>query len=525
MVDFISKEAKGGLPKLRRHVFVALLISLSLTVCLFSASCVGEKQVGPAEAETVYRESPSILGAARKDAYSRSEGSVPFPVAPPLVILRGTWAGMGEEYGRHVGLEIRHVFEGLYRRLEAAGMTRESLRESIGRCRATLEDLSPRMLDFMEGIAEGSSAELRKSVCGTDLEAMEKILFINFFPYLYQISPGFGGDLEEEGSAWACRGELSSSGEPLVGMNVDATYYPFMYRLAIVVIPDDPDSLIFFTLPVAGSVGGPFGINEKGLFIASLPVKSPPAPGSTPGDLGEHQAGAQPVPLPPTLLSTLALVDSKDVSTSRKALLFGPGDEAAGERRKDLISCMPSNYLISDKGAALVVERDASHYGLVEEETAPNGGCFIACADDFTSRESYNADGDPMGEAMSAFGLSGEDVLSSGVRRESLRWAFMKLNASVDIPWLINNAAGMKYIFDEQGRRSYQLTDGFGEVVSCYESGLTVDRRLQHGEVPYFGTVCSLVANTGSLEIRFELGSPSDWVGPWEHVDLHDYQR
>jgi hypothetical protein len=475
--------------------------------------------------ETVYRESPPIVGAASKSAYLRPEDSAPFPVTAPLVVLRGTWAGMGEEYGKRAAPEIRQVFEGLGRRLEAAGVNLQSLREGIESCRASLEQISPQSLEFMEGIADGSDLELQKSAVGTDLGALEKIVLINFFRSLYESSPGFGGGLEEEGSAWECRGDLTSGGVSLAGANIDASFYPFMYRLALVVIPDDPDSSIYFTLPAAGCVGGPCGLNDQGLSVTAFPVKAIASSAAAVETQGEETASAQSLPLPPSLLSSLVLMNARDTHSAQDILLYGVSDIAESSEQEGLISCSNSNFLVSDAKAAVVVERDRLHYGIREEEPAAIGGSFIACADHFTASESYNASGELSGQPMSAFGPSAPDSLGSITRLRSLQELFRGCRATIDAPWLMTNAAGMDYIYDDQGQKSYDVLDALGEVVSCFESGITVDRYVANGGFPYFGTVCSTILDPASLDIWYELGLPSDWVGPWEHINLGDYQR
>ena len=507
---------------MRRFWVLALFFSLLLTVALFMPSCSEEKTT---EMETVYREAPPIVGAARKSAYLRPEGSAPFPVTAPLVVLRGTWRGMGEEYGKRAAAEIRQVFEGLYQSLVETGIDLRTLSEDIAVCHASLGKLSPDMLEFMEGIAEGSSLETEKSAYGDDLDAVQKIVLINFFSSLYEKAPGSEGGLEEEGSAWECRGTLTDGELALAGVNVDASFYPFMYRLALVVIPDDPESNIYFTLPSAGSIGGTVGYNEEGLFIAALPVGTPASQSALEGEPGVNVGNEPSFTLPSSLLSILALMDSDDVDTARETLLHGPHEIGAENEGEELIPCAGTDFLIADRETALVLERDPSHYGLREEESNENDGAFIASTDHFAASESYGANGEASGQPMTAYGLSGEDIAGSAVRMRSLEGLFRKGDVKIDAPWLMANAAGMNYIFDEQGQKSYQVNDALGQVVSCFESGLTVDRYITRANSPYFGTVCSVVVNTVTMDVWYELGLPSDWVGPWEHISMSDYSR
>ncbi len=507
---------------MRSFWILALVVSLLMLTALFTPSCAEEKTT---EMQTVYRESPPIMGAARKSAYLRPEGSAPFPSTAPLIVLRGTWRGMGEEYGKRAAAEIRQVFEGLLRRLEEAGFNHRALLKDIEACSSTLEEFSPEMIEFMEGIAEGASLETEKSENGTDFDAMQKIILINFFPSLYESAPGSEGAMEEEGSTWECRGTLTDGEDPLAGANVDASFYPFMYRLALVVIPDDPESNIYFTLPLAGSIGGTVGCNEEGLYVAALPVSiltSQPAAEAEP----ERNEGNVPsLTLPSSLLSVLTLMDSDDVDTARETLLYGPHEIGSENERGGLIPCTGMDFLVTDRETALVLERDLSHYGLREEESAGDRGAFVACTDHFSASESYGANGEASGQPMSSYGLSGQDIAGSAVRLCSLEGLFRDSGVKIDAPWLMANAAGMNYIYDEQGQKSYQINDATGQVVSCFESGLTVDRYVPHGHSPYFGTVCSVVVNTATLDVWYELGLPSDWVGPWEHISLSDFSR
>lgn len=500
---------------LRRSWVLILFISLLLSACLLVTSCGDETTV---EMETVYRETPPIVGAARKSAYLRPEGSAPFPVTAPLVVLRGTWRGMGDEYGKRSSAEIRHVFEGLFQRLQEVGMDEQTLSETIDGYRALLEGSSPEMLEFMEGIAEGSSLEIQKSASGTDLDDTQKIMLINFFASIYESAPDFNGSLEEEGSCWDCLGDMTSTADPLAGTNIDASFYPFMYRLALVVIPDDPESNIYFSLPVAGSVGGPTGLNEKGVYVASLPVNA-----ANPAETTSE--GARSLSLPASFLSTLVLTKSRDVKSARETILYGPQELGAGGEEEDLIPCTHADFLIADASDALVMERSPLHYSFRGAEPALNGGTFIAATDHFAGSESYNAKGEASGQPMSAYGRSDQDIEGSVIRLRSLEGLLRGCDVKIDHPWLMANAAGMNYIYDEQGNKSYQVVNALGQVVSCFESGLTVDRYIPLGHSPYFGTVCSVIVNPSSLDIWYELGLPSDWVGPWEHIHLDDYLR
>jgi len=499
-----------------------LVLPLLLLACLLAASCGEETTV---EMETVYREPPPIVGAARKSAYLRPEGSAPFPFSAPLLVLRGTWKGMGEEYGRRSAAEIRQVFEGLFQRLQEMGVDEQTLSETIDDYRTLLEGSSPEMLDFMEGIAEGSSLEMQKSTSGTDLDDTQKIILINFFTSIYESAPGFNGSLEEEGSCWDCLGDMTSNSDPLAGTNIDASFYPFMYRLALVVIPDDPESNIYFSLPVAGSVGGPTGMNEKGVYVASLPVNAANLAETISEAPQDNTGGGQSLSLPASFLSTLVLAKSRDVKSARETVLYGPQELGAGGEEQGLIPCTHAEFLIADASDALVVERSPLYYSFRGAEPALNGGTFIAATDHFAGSESYDAKDEASGQAMSVYGLPNQDIEGSVIRLRSLEGLFRGCDVKIDAPWLMTNAAGMNFIYDEQGNKSYQVVNALGQVVSCFESGLTVDRYVPRGLSPYFGTVCSVIVDTSSREIWYELGLPSDWVGPWEHINLEDYQR
>jgi len=476
---------------------------------------------------TAYEESPPLAGAVRKDAYARPEGSPSFPVTPPLLVLRGTWWDMGVEYGQHAGVEIREVSDSLLLRLEEVLPEGESLAKKLQRYRILIEELSPEMLEFMEGIAEGASLELEKSGLGSYLDSMQKIILINCFSSLDGEFADLRRELVEEGSAWECRGPLTAKGDPLMGANMDGALYPLMYRLALVVVPDDPDSFIYFSLPLAGSVSGPLGLNEEGLALAAPAVWTPSdvVPVEEGGkQQGEVQDEKKP-DLPISIMCALALSEARDVNSAKELLTYGPKDIAGQDEREGLLSCQAANFLLSDHEDALVLERDPSHYGLRGEEDLPNGGSLIAATDHFTGLESYKENDEPLGHPMNELGLSQQDVVYSVVRLHSLDQLFQNIDEEIDSFWAMREIAGMNHIYDEQGQKTYQAEAGNGATVSCFESGLTVDRYLEREGVPAYGTIGSFVVNLATLDVWFELGIPSDWVGPWEHISLDDYLR
>lgn len=477
---------------------------------------------------TFFEENPPVLGAVRKDAYARPENSLSFPSKPPLVVLRGTWEEMGREYGAHVAAEIQEVVDGLLQRLEEASADGAALEAELQRYKDLLAERSPEMLEFITGISEGASSELQESDYQGQLDDMDKILLINCISSLDGELLSQRRGLVEEGTSWDCRGGLTKDGAPLFGANIDSSFYPLMYRLALVVIPDDPESLIYFSLPVAGCVSGPIGFNEKGLAIAATAVWTPPdspQEGSDAGPPGPEEGTEPALKMPLPLLCAMTLSGAGDVDSAREILLHGPRDIAHPEKEKTLLPCAGANFLLADPWDSLALERDADHYGLKEAEQLEGGGSFLVEADHFTAPDSYAQGGEALGRPMGDYGMPEQDIAYSVVRLNSLKHLFQNTAKPVDPYWLIQEVAAMNYIYDDQGQKTYQAKDALGNTVSCLENGLTVNRLLRSAGSFYFGTVCSWVVDLESLDIWYELGPPSDWVGSWERINLNSYFR
>jgi hypothetical protein len=496
---------------------VLTIFACFLACALLLSSCElrGEARQSPIE-----QGEEQLLGAVRKDAYRRPEDAEPFPLVPPLVVVRGTWKDMGNSYGEEAGKLIAAMVDSLLHILEDNGVEEDGLREELDVVAGAVQQNFPGMYAFMEGIAEGASGYLERTAGGKGLDPLHKVLLVNCFSSLASPGEDTRRLLVEEGSSWSVR-TGGKKGRALAGANVDGAFYPLMYRVALVVVPDDPEAGVYFSLPPAGGVGGPVGVNQAGVFVAATAVWEDVAVpgGEDRSEAGREDGGNGAADLPLGVLCASSLARSSDADSALQLLLHGPEAGAGGEG-KAVLPCRGANILVSDRRKALVLERAGLDYAVREEEMIPGDGSFCAATDHFAALTATGSE-----EGTSVAETVPDGALYSRIRLRSLEALLREGGGDVDAAWAMRELAAMDYVLGEGGEKIFQLPDPAGHNASCLEGGLTVNRLLLKDGKPFYGTVCSLVVDLEGPVAWYELGLPTDWTGPWERINLGEYLR
>ena len=92
--------------------------------------------------------------------------------------LKGSWHEMGRQYGEEAGDLIRWVFDAWWTigKDIISALGRPHIIEDLHRYEQSIFFLSPGLIDFMKGIAEGASASLSRSPYADQCTHYEKVI-------------------------------------------------------------------------------------------------------------------------------------------------------------------------------------------------------------------------------------------------------------------------------------------------------------------------------------------------------------
>ena len=175
----------------------------------------------------------------------------------PLITLEGTWHEMGVQYGEDCAQEIAYMvnwWEGLMKSANPDFSLEEAKRLGVKHYLAETKEYSPRVVEFMEGIAQGASLDF------------ESVFFVNVASELMGGSSSLGVGMEGC-TTFAVQGTHMEDGKTIVAQNVD--WHP---SLKVVVLRMRPvDAPAFLSITFAGDTPQ-IGISSAGygLMVNSL---------------------------------------------------------------------------------------------------------------------------------------------------------------------------------------------------------------------------------------------------------------
>lgn len=442
--------------------------------------------------------------------------------------LSGTWYEMGLQYGQRAGDLVRLVFEGYYDDIYNTIRNEDKIVTDARRFGQYLSQILPEAVEFMRGIADGSSSEFAKSTyahIGTD---MDKVLIINHYFALRRVTgtqhtwPGTVAIAEPslayvpgEETLPACTGVVVIGGldgptkdrTTIHGGTKDQQFFPQLYQVTYTTNPSDPNANRIWTISSAGEIGGQMAGNDKGVIVS--------------GYAGGNAKGLWSYGLEWNIGDWYAACFADTAEEAANILTLGrPGYiEATGS--KMIQPAWGINWLISDLRDARCVEIVPGRFA-VRKPGDMGEDRFLICTNHCVATWSIDENLERTDVPMTEFGdesgtFSGLSV--SGTRYWTQWWNVKYNYGNIDrnmvMQWYANH-----YYIDKNGVRvDYVWDDTYGWVSSNQKT--TVPCR--HRAIPndHLGnTTDAKVGVAQDLAFYFTVGRPCEWVGPWDVQSL-----
>lgn len=446
--------------------------------------------------------------------------------------LRGTWREMGTQYGERAGDLVNNVYAYAVDYFASKGFKPPTLKAYLDKYGRQAEAYSPQMVEFMRGISEGVAWDRPKSDAAKSLAPYDRILLINAFLDLdffhpketvaEGILPGpYVSELLGDPPVGHCtgialsgksRGKLKSptkNGETIVSNHYDlARFIPGAWNCAYVATPSDPEANVFWSIQPAGMVGSQnIATNDKGVTI-----------GSFFGGQSEDDDFGFGVVHPILELHALAYSDSAQEAV--RTMVFGSEAYRAAAGRAKVLHTGLWGYLVADKKEVMVLEVTPNRHAVRYPGDMGEKGNYVIYANWYGARHYYDENNlrvdKPIGVQPPEF----------PERYWTYDW-FIRYHFGQLDEELVQEAQRSTYYFDKDtGRRIDNLESSplplyIGmHTISAYWGaalGLDIGGTIHAAQVIH--------SPGGRTKINWVQGRPSEWVGPWQSVDLYGYHK
>ena len=521
-----------------RQIFRKKMIGL-LILCIlltFSPFTLEADQVSP------YKEIGSTPGYGTRvqyyvvpDGYPKFENRTRF-----IGNLRGTWHEMGVQYGQRAGDLIRYASDFLWEK-NSKKFGPKHLKEDIDRYAKAIDEYSPKMTEFLKGIAEGASEELAKSSYKGQLSNFDRIILNNIFASLtwmhptpefhkgkitpipqkssMHISPtseevgiGCTGMAVSGKPRVSTKGILPSptkSGETIINQNMDVgEYVPWGWNVTYVATPSDPEANVFWSISMAGMAGGNnMIVNDKGLALALYAGgwKERPKEFDDPTDFG--------ITWQPLYVYTAAYADN--VKEAIELLTLGPSEYRTRTGKKTVTHTGGWGYMVADPDDIAMVEVTAHRYAMRYPGDMKEAGNYLVYGNWHGSNHYFDENNVKKEVPPPLKTRYGQE------RSASFDWHLRYHLGEVDIA-MAKKMTGMTWRFDiETGKRLDFAEDGITPIylkeTPCRFIGLDKGGTM-------WGS-CAILKKNGKSEIWWTKGRPSEWLGPWQHINFAGYGK
>lgn len=488
-------------------------------------------------APSVFSQEGSNLNVS---SYSRPSESLAYPEKMPVLVLRGDWRAMGVKYGHDEAPYIVENYKAIYSQWEKKPFGIDYLRTCLALFRAQIEALSPELSEFINGVALGAREELDRCGQGKRLTCYEKILLLNVSSEMLDYdfwheevmrddsaggrelksvksSPSKRGTFPHPywgGTCWAVLAPGTFSNDILLGYTRDCDYYPFLYQVALCVIPDDSDALRYMTTVPAGWIGTDFAVNRMQLGVGHTRVGG--------GSHLKNWSREVDFGVPSIILNTYVAAFCRNVNKAYEILTLGSSSYRKKTGRLTMLQAAGTSYLLVSPDKALIVERTAHHY---YSRGPQKGANFLVISNDFCCGDSFNDEGMRTLIPMSHFGAAAGDAeADSGVlRRESLARMISGFKGKITIEEARNNAGSLSSFIDESGKGREMLLRS-GKSVNARQTGASIINQASESGKPFYGTISSHLVVLPALSMEFVLGPTWDWSGAWQRLRLYEGQ-
>jgi len=455
--------------------------------------------------------------------------------------LRGTWHEMGVQYGQRAGDLIRYASDFLWEK-NSKKFGPKHLKEDIDRYAKAIDEYSSKMTIFLKGIAEGASEELAKSPYKGKLSNFDRIILNNIFASLAWMHPspefhrGKTTPIPQKSSmhinptseevSISCTGMVVSgkprvspkgffpspslNGKTIITQNMDVgEFVPWGWNVAYVATPSDPEANVFWSISMAGMAGGNnMIVNDKGLALGLYAGrwKERPKEFDDPTDFG--------ITWQPLYVYTAAYADS--VKEAIELLTLGPTDYRAITGKKTVTHTGGWGYMVADLDEIAMVEVTAHRYAVRYPGDMKEAGNYLVYGNWHGSNHYFDENKVRKEVPPPLKTRYGQQ------RSASFDWHLRYHLGEVDIA-MAKEMTGMTWLYDiDTGRRLDFAEDG---IIPIYLKNSTPCRLESRDKGGTMWASCAILKKNGKSEIWWTKGRPSEWLGPWQHINFAGYGK
>ncbi len=442
--------------------------------------------------------------------------------------LEGSWKEMGIQYGQRAAKDIRNNSDTEWKgTLEHFDNDPQRVIRLAKAYEEQIYLLSPEMIDFMEGIAEGAAEELNKSVYVDQAsnymrilaQQLEMALRPRYEQFLDGQSTGSLGT-EEESDTHACQGwwvtgPATKDGETYVTRHSQGGSWGSENAngVAFVLVPEDPCAAVTFVQCAAGDIGGSGQcFNEYGVYQGWTVA-------NTRKPVNEWAA----IGVPEYVYNLPAVVFSKSAQEAVDYVKYGTPRYRRLTGRTTLLRARSAVLMYSDEKEAFVIEKVARRLAVrTPGSLGETGNSYLCMANHFLSTDgSYDENDVFSADIPMAEFVPEQEGNSSYYRMWGMMWWFKNHYGEITLDMLMNDLSASHYAYDREGNYIAPNPDtGLPEIgAHCVHGSFTEDYPL--------GTKASWnvsIAVPGALQIYFIPAMPCQWVQhSWNCVDLNIY--
>ena len=530
---------------------IAALLQLPVLILCTNAVLAQEEGASEPESFAVKRDrfhlQPESGFGSQVANYPVPEGFPPYESRTRYIgNLRGTWYEMGVQYGNRAGDLINSVVDYmLLVSLDAYG--EPHLKEDLARQAKAIQDYSPQMIEFMNGIADGASVNFAEETRYPGvLSDFERIVMANALPETIWTHPGeefhhgkhtpvadpaavrrMLGEDEEPGEDEVdvgrrmCTGMIlsgndsgllmsaTSDGETYLTQNMDAEYAPWTWNVAYVATPSDLDASVYWSINTAGMVGGNNTlVNWEGLGISHYY-------GGLSDDPIDHG-----VPFSPLL--THAAAYSKNVDDAIEMLTVGTDEYRQRTGRSTVLRSGPWAFNIADPESIAVIEVSSHRYCVRRPGDSDEEGNYTIYTNYYQCEHYYDENNVRVDEPMGPDGEEDSRVATGDARYYAVDWHIRHKFGEFDLDE-VRKAPATSHIYEkETGRRIDFTTDENGNEIPQWQkfawNDVMVDGGTMHASVVR-------LRPDGQSEIWSTKGRAAEWIGEWQHFDFIGYGK
>jgi hypothetical protein len=461
-------------------------------------------------------------------------------------VLQGTWKEMGIQYGQRTAKDIQKNFDWIWesilkqkaseKYLWSKGKTEEEKArhalESKRKSTAELSCLSPEIIEFIEGIAEGAAEELNKSTYANVCTNFEKITLINTGSSKIDAGHYPPDPLTEESDCngfWV-KGEATKTGDTFATTVGQGNFSkPGGREVAYIAIPKDPNARVFWGRGKAGDVGSGGGnsFNDRGVCLLTAGAQY------SDGNLQPNETLAPGID--PYLLGFYAVIFSETAREAAAKATIGTPEYRDLTGRKTVLRSKGNIIVFADAKECYAVELNACHYAIRKPGyLGEKGGNYLAFANHFMFKDGsydenkvWNTD-EPMYAYTKSKDVKGK---TSYWRFWSGMWMLYNNYGKIDKEMMLRELLPSHVGYDEDGNRYDPDANGVPTISNTFcDHYITPDNHdgYRAKEVPLGdgGGASSCVFVPNRLEVYWVEAWPCHFKDKeWNYLNLEPFSE